>query len=178
MSTRRIAVVGSIVAGAALTFTPPATADELTTTVDSEIATLNSIFEFEALLAGDSADVVKSAGALDTILLADAPDTAPLTTLDYELYGPFAGLDVGNLDPAPGAQDVFNGALVDFYAINAVEQTLLFDNLGVIPSSALLDVELTSIEDVLAELKADAAIRVLAESLAWPQIALALLSGH
>ena len=43
---------------------------------------------------------------------------------------------------------------------------------------ALLDVELTSIDDVLAELKADAAIRVLAEALAWPQIALALLSGH
>lgn len=178
MSTRRIAVVGSIVAGAALAFTPLAAADELTTTVDNEIATLNSIFEFEAFLAGDSADVVKSAGTLDTIPLADAPDTAPLTTLNYELYGPFAGLDVGNLDPAPGAQDVFNGALVDFYAINAVEQTLLSDNYGVVPSSALLDVELTSIDDVLAELKADAAIRVLAEALAWPQIALALLSGH
>jgi hypothetical protein len=178
MSTRRTAVVCSIMAGAALVFAPLAAADELTATVDSEIATLNSIFEFEAFIAGDSADVVKNAGALDTIPLADAPDTGPLTTLDYELYGPFAGLDVGNLDPDPGAQDVFNGALVDFYAINAVEQTLLFDNYGAMPSSALLDLELTSVDDVLAELKADAAIQALAASLAWPQIALALLEGH
>ena len=35
MSTRRIAVVGSIVAGAALAFTPLAAADELTTTVEA-----------------------------------------------------------------------------------------------------------------------------------------------
>jgi hypothetical protein len=124
MDIRKIAVVGGFAVAAALTSAPLATADDLTTTVDSEIASLNSIFESEAAIAGDSADVTPGGtGVLDTILPADAPDAAPLTTLDYELYGPFASLLIGvdnpvslapYLDPAPGAQDVSNGALAEF----------------------------------------------------------------
>jgi hypothetical protein len=109
MDIRKIAV-GIVAAGAALVFAPVASADDLTTTVDSEILSLNSIFESEAAIAGDSAGLVSSTGTLDTILPADAPDVAPFTTLDYELYGPLANLLVGNLDSAPGAGDVLNGA--------------------------------------------------------------------
>ncbi len=115
MNIRKLAAVGSIVAGAALAFAPLAAADDLTTTVDSEIASLNSLFESQAALAGDSADVtLGGTGVLDTILPADAPDVAPLTTLDYELYGPLADLLNGPFDAAPGAQDLFDGALVEF----------------------------------------------------------------
>jgi hypothetical protein len=131
MDIRKIAVVGGFAVAAALGSAPLASADDLTTTVDSEIASLNSIFESEAATAGDSADVtLGGTGVLDTILPADAPDAAPLTTLDYELYGPLANLLIGVdnplsgdpfLDPAPGAQDVFNGALAEFDdAYNAV----------------------------------------------------------
>jgi hypothetical protein len=124
MDIRKIAMVGGFAVAAALTSAPLASADDLTTTVDSEIASLNSLFASEAAIAGDSADVTAGGtGVLDTILPADAPDAAPLTTLDYELYGPFASLLIGVdnpisdapfLDPAPGAQDVFSGALVEF----------------------------------------------------------------
>jgi hypothetical protein len=124
MDIRKIAVVGGFAVAAALTSAPLASADDLTPIVDSEIASLNSLFETEASIAGDSAGVTQGGtGVLDTILPADAPDAAPLTTLDYELYGPLASLLVGidnpvsdlpYLDPAPGAQDLFNGALAEF----------------------------------------------------------------
>ena len=136
MNIRKISVVAGFAAAAALAFAPLAAADDLTTTVDSEITSLNSIFETEAAIAGDSGDVITNAGSLDTIPLADAPDTAPLTTLDYELYGPFAGLL--DLDSDPGAYDVFNGALVEFDdAFNALAY-LTLDDSAVIPTTDLL----------------------------------------
>ncbi len=138
MNTRKIAVVGSFVAGAALAFAPLAAADDLTPTLDSEIASLNSLFESQAALAGDSADVVTSSGALDTILPADAPDAAPFTTLDYELYGPWAS--VLTLDPEPGAYDVFNGALVEFDDAYNTFASLLFTTDSVILPTDLLGV--------------------------------------
>ena len=141
MDIRKIAVVGGFAVAAALTSAPLASADDLTTTVDSEIASLNSIFESEAATAGDSADVVSGGtGVLDTIPPADAPDAAPLTTLDYELYGPWASVlsENGDLfDPAPGAQDVFNGALAEFDdAYNAVAFGL--DDSALIPTTDLV----------------------------------------
>lgn len=124
MDIRTIVVIGGFAVAAALTSAPLASADGLTTTVDGEIASLNSLFESEAAIAGDSADVTQGGtGVLDTIPLSDAPDTTPLTTLDYELYGPLASLLVGvdnpfsgapYLDPAPGAQDVLSGAVAEF----------------------------------------------------------------
>jgi len=113
LNIRKIAVVGSFAAGAALALAPLAAADPLTPTVDSEIASLNSLFVSEATLAGVGGDVVPhGANTFDTIPLIDAPQTPPFTPLDYELYGinpAFAG-------PAsdPGAYNVFNGALVQF----------------------------------------------------------------
>jgi hypothetical protein len=148
MNIRKIAVVGGFAVAAALTSAPLASADDLTTTVDSEIASLNSTFESEAAIAGDSADVTSGGtGVFDTILPADAPDVAPLTTLDQELYGPLASLLIGldnpisdapYLDPAPGAQDVFNGALVEFDdAYNALAYLFVGDD-DVIPASDLI----------------------------------------
>jgi hypothetical protein len=148
MDIRKIAVVGGFAVAAALTSAPLASADDLTTTVDSEIASLNSIFETEAAIAGDSADVtLGGTGVLDTILPADAPDAAPLTTLDYELYGPLANLLIGvdnpisdapYLDPAPGAQDVSNGALVEFDdAYNTLAYLVVGDE-DVIPATDLI----------------------------------------
>jgi hypothetical protein len=150
MNIGKIALVGGFAVAAALASAPLASADDLTSTVDSEIASLNSIFDSEASIAGDSADVTTGGtGVLDTILPADAPDTAPLTTLDYELYGPLASLLIGSdnpidgapfLDPTPGAQDVGGGALVEFDdAYNALVDYLGGDS-GVIPATDLIGV--------------------------------------
>ena len=147
MNIRKIAVVGSIVAGAALAFAPLAAADDLAATVDSEIASLNSLFESQAALAGDSADVITSSGALDTIPLADAPDVAPLTTLDYELYGPLADLLPGGLDSAPGAYDVFNGALVEFDDAYNTFASLAFTTDTVIAPTDLLGLADAALDD-------------------------------
>jgi len=147
MDIRKIAVVGGFAVAAALTSAPLASADDLTTTVDSEIASLNSLFDSEAVIAGDGSDVVPgTTGVLDTIPLADAPDAAPLTTLDYELYGPFASLLIGvdntvsgapYLDPDPGAQDVANGALAEFDdAYNALVYGL--NDTALIPATDLV----------------------------------------
>jgi len=80
---------------------------------------------------------------------------APLTTLDYELYGPFASLLIGvdnplsgdpYLDPAPGAQDVSNGALAEFDdAYNAVVNGL--DDSALIPTTDLVSpVDIATVE--------------------------------
>jgi hypothetical protein len=145
MNIRKIAAVGSFVAGAALAFAPLAAADNLTTTVDSEISSLNSLFESQASLAGVSADVVTSSGVLDTIPLADAPDAAPLTTLDYELYGPWAS--VLTLDPAPGAADLFNGALVEFDDAYNTLASLAFTSDALISPSDLIGLADASLDD-------------------------------
>jgi hypothetical protein len=112
MDIRKIAVLGSLAAGAALALAPLAAADGLTTTVDSEIASMNSLFVGEADLAGKGADVITNGpNTFDTIPLIDAPHTGTPTILDYELYGlnPIA-----NSASDPGAFSEFNGALVNF----------------------------------------------------------------
>ncbi len=145
MDIRKIAV-GVFAAGAALALAPVASADDLTTTVDSEIASLNSIFESQAALAGDSADVtLGGTGVLDTILQADAPDAAPFTTLDYELYGPWAS--VLPLDAEPGAYDVFNGALVEFDDAYNTAVSLLFTGDALISPTDLLGVADAALDD-------------------------------
>lgn len=111
MTIRKIAVLGGFAVGAALTLAPLASADTLTDAVDSEIASLNSLFVSEATLAGDGADVVTHTGSFDTIPLSFAPDSGTPTFLDYELYGlnPIA-----NAASDPGSYNVFNGALTEF----------------------------------------------------------------
>jgi hypothetical protein len=151
MDIRKIAVVGGFAVAAALTSAPLASADDLTTTVDSEISSLNSIFTSEADLAGDSADVTPGVtGALDTILPSDAPIVAPLTTLDYELYGPWAdSLSANGLltDTEPGAQDVLNGAVVEFDDAYNTLASLLFGGGDSIPSTDLIGAADIALDD-------------------------------
>jgi hypothetical protein len=115
MDIRKFAAVAGLAAGAALTFAPLASADDLTTTLDGEISSLNSLFSGEVALAGDPATDISggtTAGSFETVPLSDTPQVAPLSTLDYELYG---------VDPVkagiasdPGAYEVFNGASAKF----------------------------------------------------------------
>jgi hypothetical protein len=128
----KIAVVGSFAAGAALALAPLAAADPLTPTVDSEIASLNALFESEAALAGDSADVVHHAGSFDTIPLADAPLNGT-GTLDALLYG----VDPLEAGPAsdPGSYNVFNGALTEFSDAYNVELYALLNNGALMPDA-------------------------------------------
>jgi hypothetical protein len=82
---------------------------------------------------------------LDTILPADAPDVAPLTTLDYELYGPLASFLTSPLDSAPGSYDVFDGALTEFYdSYNALVGIVDGD---LIPTTDLLGVADIALDD-------------------------------
>jgi hypothetical protein len=113
MNLRKFAVLGSFAAGAALALAPLASADDLTTAVDSEISSMNALFVGEADLAGKGADVVMHGpNTFDTIPLADAPNTGTLPTiLSYELYGLNP---IGNAASDPGAYSEFNGALVNF----------------------------------------------------------------
>jgi hypothetical protein len=122
MNIPKIAVVGGFAVGAAVAFAPLASADDLTTTVDSEISSLNNTFQGDTFLTGNYADVIYHTGGLDTILAADAP-VSGTTFLDAVLYG----VDPAAADPSvvPGAYDVFNGAAVEFddaYNIEAYSQ--------------------------------------------------------
>ena len=120
MNMRKIAVVGSLAAGAALAFAPLASADTpITTTVDSEITSLNALFTDEADSAGISASDIEggtTAGSFEFInpadVTTDAPQTAPFSTLDYELYGLAPG--VAGVSSDSGAYDLYNGASGEF----------------------------------------------------------------
>jgi hypothetical protein len=117
MDIRKIAAAAGFATGAALAFAPLAAADNpITTTVDSEIASLNSLFESQAALAGvPLADITFHEGSFDTVLAADAPkvtDPGQLTLLDYELFG-VKPIEAG-LVTDPGSYSLFNGALGKF----------------------------------------------------------------
>jgi hypothetical protein len=135
MHILKIAVVGGFAIGAALTFAPLAAADDLTTTVESEITSLNDTFQTDTFLTGNYADVVYHTGGLDTILAADAP-VSGTTALDSVLYG----INPVEADPSavPGAYDVSNGASVEFDdAYNVLEYSQL-DGGELAPAADLL----------------------------------------
>lgn len=139
MNIRKIAVVGGFAVGAALAFAPLAAAeptDTLTNVVDHEISSMNSLFTFEATLAGDKADIIAPSATqpFDTIPLADAPQSGTLTPLDYLLYG-FNPIAAGPASD-PGAYNVFNGALVEFDDALNTELYSLLNNGALIPDSA------------------------------------------
>lgn len=131
MNIRKIAVVGTFAAGAALALAPLASADPTATDpvtpglITFEENMLNSQFASEVALAGDSKDLVPATASnpFDTVLPADAPDAPDLdgdatsdattpTFLDHELYGvnPMAA---GPADD-PGSYNLFNGAEIRF----------------------------------------------------------------
>jgi hypothetical protein len=145
MNIRKIAVVGSFAAGAALALAPIAAADDLTSIDATEISSLNALFTVDTDLAGDSADVVTHAGSFDTIPLADAPLNGT-GTLDSLLYG----VDPLAAGPSsdPGAYDVLNGALVEFDDAFNVELYSLENN-GALPPAADLIGSSTNITDGL-----------------------------
>jgi hypothetical protein len=140
MNIRKIAVVAGFAAGAAVAFAPLASADDLTTIVDSEISAENSLFTLEADLAGDSSAVIPASVSdpFETIPLTDAPqatDAAGLTNLDYELYGvnPIAA----GIPSDPGSYEVFNGAVTKFDDAFNVGLYALENNGALIPSTDL-----------------------------------------
>ena len=112
-SQNQHARVGSLAFGAALAVAPFAIADtDITSTIDSEIASLNTLFQGEADLAGVGNDVATNgANSFDTIPLADAPNASPFNAFDYELYGINPA---GTAAFAPASANVFNGALANF----------------------------------------------------------------
>jgi len=148
MNIRKTAVLGGFALGAAVAFAPLASADDLTTVVDSEISSLNSIFTTEADLAGDGSAVIAPTDAqpFDTIPSMDAP-LSGTGTLDSLLYGvdPLAA----GPSPDPGAYDVFNGALVEFDDAFNVELNSLLNPGDVIPTDDLFG-SATNIADGLA----------------------------
>jgi hypothetical protein len=116
MNLRKIAVLGGFAAGAALTFAPLASADPLTTTVDSEISSLNSLFVGEADLAGVGSDVTTptATNPFDIITPADisAVQGTGTTPFDYLVYG--VDPSAAGLAGDPGSYTVFNGAETKF----------------------------------------------------------------
>jgi hypothetical protein len=112
MDIRKIAVVGGFAVGAALTLAPLASADSLTTTVDSEIASLNSLFTADTTAAlVPAADVTGGAtGVFETIAAGDVATVEANTTFDDLVYG----FNPSNLTGDPGAYDVLNGAVAKF----------------------------------------------------------------
>jgi hypothetical protein len=149
MNIRKIAVVGSFAAGAALALAPLAAAnpaapvDPLIGVVSSEISQENSLFQFEATLAGvPSTDYALSSAGFDTILPADiakdAPATAPFSILDYELFGVSPGL--AGVASDPGSFNVFNGAVTEFDdAYNVALYSLLNGGANMTDAAAVTD---------------------------------------
>ena len=123
MNLRKIAVIGSFAAGAALALAPLASADpiEITSTVDSEVASLNSMFLSDTTLAGvPIADVETSTtpGVFDIINPMDiaavqgSGATLGVTPFDFLIYG-VDPLKAG-LAGDPGAFNLLNGAEARF----------------------------------------------------------------
>ena len=84
MDTRKIAVAAALATGGALAFAPLASADlgdTVTSTLDSEIASQNALFETYGALSGDTADITKGGtGVYDSIIASDLHTIAPQAT--------------------------------------------------------------------------------------------------
>ncbi len=164
MKVRKVAVVGGFAVGAALSFAPLASAtptDPLISVVDSEISAENSLFQFEALLAGDYNDITHTTtpGTFDGFLtdadsMKDAPyldsatEASKVTPLEYELYGvnPIAA----DMSYYSGPFNEFNGALTEFYNAYNVELFSLLNPNADIASIPLGDLSGPGIDEALA----------------------------
>jgi hypothetical protein len=148
MIIRKIAVLGSFAAGAALAFAPLAAADGGSAAVDpvtsilaGEESSLNSQFEFDALLTGDSGDITQASAAnpFDTITPADittvegnGTTATPFDDLVYGVDPIKAGISFGD----PGSYDVLNGGEIRFdEAYNVLSYALANDG-ALDPNSA------------------------------------------
>jgi hypothetical protein len=152
LNMRKIAVVGGFAVGAALTFAPLASADDLSSVVSGEESLLNSIFVSDATLANvpasdyslvDGFDVINN-GAISTV---QGTGTTPFDYLVYGLDPSAAGLASD-----PGSYNVLNGALTEFSdAYNVELYSLLNPGVAVdtIPLTDLIGSS-TNIADGLA----------------------------
>jgi hypothetical protein len=106
-----ISAFGNAHSAAATAASDPAATD-ITSTVNSEIASLNSIFQGDLSLAGVPATdyTLGGTGVFDTINSGDVATVEQNTTFDDLVYG----LNPANETTDPGAYDVFNGALARF----------------------------------------------------------------
>jgi hypothetical protein len=145
MNMRKIAVVGSFAAGAALALAPIASADGLTSVVDTEISSLNALFTVDTDLAGVSGDVVgpTASNPFDIINPTDlsavqGTGTTPFDFLTYGLDPSAAGLASD-----PGSYNVLNGALVEFDDAANVELYALENNGALIPAADLIGSDTT-----------------------------------
>jgi hypothetical protein len=137
---RKIAAAAGLATGAALALAPLASAVPdptlVTDTLGSEVASLNGLFQFDALLSGVPSTDYAASGVhgLDTIDLAkvatDAPQIGTPSTLDFLLYGvdPFKAGVSGD----SGAFSEFNGALMQFDNAYNVE---LYSNGGALDTN-------------------------------------------
>jgi hypothetical protein len=111
VKTGKIAVVGSFAVVAAVAFSPLAAADtaDISSIVDTEISSVNSLFDTEAVLSGIPATDVDTAGTFDFVSPSDVT-TTELTTLYHFLSG--SDQLIASVDPE--SYEVFNGALANF----------------------------------------------------------------
>ena len=141
MKIRKIAVVGSFTAGAALAFAPLAAADPaavdptlVTDTLSTEISSLNALFTVDTDLAGVSGDVTAptATNPFDIITPADIATvqgsgaTAGTTPFDFLTYG--VDPTAAGLASDPGSYSVLNGALTEFDNALNVELYSLANN--------------------------------------------------
>jgi hypothetical protein len=135
MIMRKIAVLGSFAAGAAVALAPfasadPAATDPITSVLGGEESLLNGIFVSDADLAGVGNDVAAptASNPFDTIIPADVATVqgSGTTPFDYLIYGvdPIKAGLAGD----PGSYNVFNGALTEFTDAYNVELYSLFNN--------------------------------------------------
>jgi hypothetical protein len=143
LNIRKIAVVGGFAVGAALAFAPLASADTLTSTVDSEVALLNSLFLSDTTLAGvPASELVTSTtpGVFDIVNPLDitavqGAGTIP-TAFDYLVYG-INPIGAG-LASDPGAYNVLNGALTEWSDAYNTELYSLLNAGALIPATDLI----------------------------------------
>jgi hypothetical protein len=119
MDIRKIAVVGSFAAGAALALAPLASAaptDPITSILGGEEASLNSLFVTDADLAGVGGDVTgpTATNPFDIITPADIATVQGngTTPFDFLVYG--VDPTKAGLASDPGAFNLFNGAEARF----------------------------------------------------------------
>jgi hypothetical protein len=142
MDIRKIAVIGSFAAGAALGLAPlaaadPAATDPLIGVVGSEESLLNSLFVSEADLAGVGGDVTgpTATNPFDIITPADIATVqgTGTTPFDFLVYG--VDPSAAGLASDPGSYNVFNGALVEFDDALNVELYSLENNGALMPDA-------------------------------------------
>lgn len=115
MSMRKIGVVGSFAAGAAVALAPLAAAVgdpfDFSSIVQGEVQSMNWLFETQAALSGDSADITKVVPTqADPLQFDTIAKTDMSSTFQQLVYG----FNPDNVAGDPGSYGVMNGALVQF----------------------------------------------------------------